>query len=92
MYVHTEQLELEGSLQAYVHNATKYDDCELANFPHVKTSLTCHWVCVGRDPHNHHAVRRCAPDKIPVLPDKQVGSITHTLLELPSSKYSLLGG
>lgn len=66
------QIELEGSLQAYVHNATKYDECELANFPHVKTCLTCHWVCVGKEPHNHHAVRRCAPDKMPVLPDKQV--------------------
>lgn len=74
-----EKLELEGCLQAYVHNATKYDDCELANFPHVKTSLTCHWVCAGREPHNHHAVRRCAPDKMPVLPDKQVGACT-TLL------------
>ena len=66
------KLELEGSLQAYVHNATKYDECELANFPHVKTCLACHWVCAGKDPHNHHTVYRCAPDKIPVLPDKQV--------------------
>ena len=76
----TEQLKLEGSLQAYVHNATKYDECELANFPHVKTCLTCHWVCASREPHNHHAVRRCAPDKIPVLPDKLVGSHNTGLL------------
>ena len=79
-YIHVfvcvlEQLEMEGSLQAYVHNTTKYDDCELANFPHVKTRLTCLWACAGKEPHNHHAVRRCAPDKMPVLPDKQVCTV-----------------
>ena len=87
------QLELEGSLQAYVHSATKYDECELANFPHVKTRLTCHWVCVGKEAHNHHAVRRCAPDKIPVLPDKQVHVHLHTMMYSQSTllfKYYFL--
>ena len=69
---HTARLDLEGSLQLIVHTASKYDECEIFNFPLAHSSLLCKWNCGGRDPNNHHAVVRCAPDKLPVRHDKQV--------------------
>ena len=44
----------------------------MLNFPHAKATLNLNWFCGGKDPNRHHYVVRCAPDKIPVQPDKQV--------------------
>lgn len=66
------QLDLDGALQLIVHTASKYDDCEILTFPRVKSTLKLNWYCGGKDPNGHHHVVRCAPDRIPVLPDNQV--------------------
>ena len=66
------QLILEGAVQLFVHTASKYDSCQILNFPHAKATLNLNWFCGGKDPNRHHYVVRCAPDKIPVQPDKQV--------------------
>ncbi len=68
----TAQLDLEGSLQLFLHTASKYDECELLNLPHVHSCMQVTWDCAAKDPNDHHAVVRCAPDRIPVQPDKQV--------------------
>ena len=66
------QLILEGAVQLFVHTASKYDSCEILNFPRARSTLNLNWFCGGKDPNRHHYVVRCAPDKIPVQPDKQV--------------------
>lgn len=69
---YTAQLDMKGALQLIVHTASKYDDCIIVDFPHVKSSAKFNWVCGGKGPHGHHYVIRCAPDRVPVLPDNQV--------------------
>lgn len=66
------RLILEGAVQLFVHTASKYDSCQILNFPRAKSTLNLNWFCGGRDPNRHHYIVRCAPDKIPVQPDKQV--------------------
>ena len=68
------QLILEGAVQLFVHTASKYDSCRILNFPRARSTLNLNWFCGGKDPNRHHYVVRCAPDKIPVQPDKQVQS------------------
>ena len=70
--MYSAQLILDGAVQLFVHTASKYDSCQLLNFPRAKLTLNLNWFCGGKDPNRHHYVVRCAPDKIPVLPDKQV--------------------
>lgn len=71
-YIYTAQLILNGAVQLFVHTASKYDSCQILNFPRAKATLNLNWFCGGKSPNRHHYVVRCAPDKIPVQPDKQV--------------------
>lgn len=62
-----------------VYTASKYNDCCVLDFPRVKSSLKLNWVCKGRSPYDHHRVVRCAPDRVPVLPDNQASIIILTI-------------
>lgn len=55
---------LKGEFNVYVRTASKYDDCRLLHLPRLKLSLALSWHCLS-DPNDHHAVRPCAPDRLP---------------------------
>ena len=76
------KLTLTGAFQFLVHTASKYDECELLNFPKASVSIDLKWFCSGKDPNKHHNVVRCVPDKLPVRPDKQVSHCIPFLTDL----------
>ncbi|KAL5477873.1 hypothetical protein EMCRGX_G024726 [Ephydatia muelleri] len=61
------KLDLAGLLKVCLHTASKYDEqLVLSNAP-VKATIGFTWESKG-SPSDHHAVVRCAPDKVPHQP------------------------
>ena len=87
-YYFPARLVLEGAVQLFVHTASKYDSCQILNFPRAKSTLNLNWFCGGKEPNRHHYVVRCAPDKIPVQPDKQVRTVLGVLVSSPGQTHS----
>ena len=59
-----------GEFNVYVRTASKYDDCRLLHLPRLKLTIGLTWHCLA-DPNDHHAVRPCAPDRIPEYSSNQ---------------------
>ncbi|KAM7354827.1 bridge-like lipid transfer protein family member hobbit [Cochliomyia hominivorax] len=65
------KIMFKGELNVTVRTASRYDDCRLLHFPHLKLTFKLNWVCLA-NPNDHHAVMPCAPDKLPEYSSNQV--------------------
>uniref|UniRef100_A0A1A9X0V8 FMP27/BLTP2/Hobbit GFWDK motif-containing RBG unit domain-containing protein n=1 Tax=Glossina brevipalpis TaxID=37001 RepID=A0A1A9X0V8_9MUSC len=65
------KIMFRGELNVTVRTASRYDDCRLLHFPHLKLTFKLKWVCLA-NPNDHHAVMPCAPDKLPEYSSNQV--------------------
>ena len=57
-------LNVNGDMDLFIRTASKYDDCQLFHIPGLFLTIKFDWVCLG-NPHDHHSVIPCAPDKVP---------------------------
>ncbi|XP_005187021.2 protein hobbit [Musca domestica] len=65
------KIMFRGELNVTVRTASRYDDCRLLHFPHLKLTFKLNWICLA-NPNDHHAVMPCAPDKLPEYSSNQV--------------------
>ena len=64
-------LDLVGGAHAFVHTASRYDECQLVQLPLAHLNISLDWLCRST-PQCHHEVVRCVPSKLPQLPEGQV--------------------
>ena len=79
-----------GGAHAFVHTASRYDDCQLVQLPLSHLTVSLEWLCRST-PQCHHDVIRCVPGKLPELPEGQVRVLSCMLpppLPLFSSSFS----
>ena len=57
------QLNLDGTLNVFMHTASKYDDCRCLHFPKATCTMIFNWLCQG-NPHDHHSPMPCVPERI----------------------------
>jgi len=55
---------MDGTLNVFMHTASKYDDCRCLHFPKATCTTKFNWFCQGNS-HDHHTPMPSVPDKIP---------------------------
>ncbi|XP_067864625.1 bridge-like lipid transfer protein family member 2 [Heptranchias perlo] len=60
----------KGDLDINVRTASKYDDCCFLHLPDLFIIIGLQWICLG-NPHDHHSITLCSPDKLEALPAGQ---------------------
>ncbi|ULU14293.1 hypothetical protein L3Y34_016664 [Caenorhabditis briggsae] len=58
------EIRIKSGLKIFLRTASRYDDSQILSLPDVRLKVLLGWECSG-DPHEHHAVQLCAPDKLP---------------------------
>lgn len=58
------QLQVDGTVNVFMHTASKYDDCRCLHLPKATCTMKFNWSCQG-NPHDHHSLMPCVPDRIP---------------------------
>ena len=56
------KLLIDGTLNVFMHTASKYDDCRCLHFPKATCTIIFNWLCRG-NPHNHHSPMPCVPER-----------------------------
>ncbi len=64
-------VHLLGGLNAFVHNATRYDRCHILNISSININIIYEFICIC-DSHSHHSVIRCLHSKLPISAEGQV--------------------
>ena len=57
------QLDMDGTLNVFMHTASKYDDCRCLHFPKATFTMKFNWLCQGNC-HDHHSPMPCVPERI----------------------------
>lgn len=58
------EIRIKSGLKIFLRTASRYDDSQILSLPDVRLKILLGWEC-GGDPHEHHGVQLCSPQRLP---------------------------